>query len=85
MLLPRAAEPHGEDILRRIQARIDLHNLGRATVADKSVSLEDVYKQADASMYRSKLFHRGSHDRQQAEVPTCLEGAEGIRKKPSQP
>jgi len=97
VLLPRAAEPHGEDILRRIQARIDLHNLenpalplsvslGIATAADKSVSLEDVYKQADASMYRRKLSRRGSNDglSLKVETPSGNEGEEGERKKPSQ-
>ncbi len=96
VLLPRAAESHSEDILRRIQARIDLHNLenpalplsvslGIATAADKSVSLEDTYKQADASMYRRKLSRRGSHDRREADAPIGPEGEEEIRKKPSQP
>jgi diguanylate cyclase (GGDEF)-like protein/PAS domain S-box-containing protein len=70
-ILRRTDHATGEAIMRRIREKINLINqddddvplgisIGIATAEDKDVALNDVYKHADDSMYRDKLYRSSS-------------------------
>jgi diguanylate cyclase (GGDEF)-like protein/PAS domain S-box-containing protein len=70
-ILRRTDHATGESIMRRIRDKINLINqddeavplgisIGIATTEGKDITLKEVYKQADDSMYRDKLYRSSS-------------------------